>query len=198
MIITGEGLHGDAWFPLAPNSSATYELIYRPMQEGKSKGSIAFIHPILGEIWYEFNLMAEDKGGIRLPHSSCELGKVDKHEVIIDNPLAKEVPFSVEVTNDANFAFIHPFMNMKLPPNSHTSCLVQFTPSTLFNHSGEILIQTKEVGKWLFICSGTGESPNPYEAHEIFCKIGGNASDVIEFRNPMKDALNVILFYYFI
>lgn len=43
----------------------------------KEKGNIAFTHEKLGEIWYDLNLTADDRGPIRLPMFKTELGKAD-------------------------------------------------------------------------------------------------------------------------
>jgi hypothetical protein len=123
---------------------------------------VAFIHQLLGEIWYELNLCGEDRGGVRIPQMRTELGKVNRYEVLVENPMDREVPFQVELSNDANFTLVHPFLDMILPPSSSTPMYIQFTPSGLTTHTGEVLIHTNEVGKWLFLCLGVGVVPTPY------------------------------------
>lgn len=82
----GEGLLGDQYFPVLPCSEAIYEMIYMPLQVGSEKGSVAFVNEKLGEIWYELNLVAEASAAVRLPIMKCELGKEEKHEIILENP----------------------------------------------------------------------------------------------------------------
>lgn len=67
VLVEGESLVGDVWFSVLPGTTSTYQLIFQPLQEGRWKGSIAFLHPKMGEIWYQLNLVAEDKGGVRVP-----------------------------------------------------------------------------------------------------------------------------------
>lgn len=41
--------------------SSIYELLYLPLLPEKKKGIIGFIHPKLGEIWYNLNLISEER-----------------------------------------------------------------------------------------------------------------------------------------
>lgn len=49
----------------------------------------------LGELWYELNLVAEDSQVIRLPILKTELGKVEEHEIRLDNPSNEDVKITV-------------------------------------------------------------------------------------------------------
>lgn len=77
VAIEGEGLIGSPTFTIQPNQSAVYELLFSPLRPLKCKGSVAFMHEKLGEIWYELNLHAEENPVIRLPTMKSELGKYD-------------------------------------------------------------------------------------------------------------------------
>ena len=77
VIIEGEGLIGEQSFKLEPLQTATYELLFSPLRQFKSKGSIAFIHEKLGEIWYELNLQADETPVMKVPTMKAELGKVE-------------------------------------------------------------------------------------------------------------------------
>lgn len=61
------------------NSVGSYDLIYSPFVVGRSRGSIAFINEVLGEIWYELSMTCEDTAQTRLGVLRCELGKVEFH-----------------------------------------------------------------------------------------------------------------------
>ena len=53
--------------------------------------SIAFINEVLGEIWYDLKLISEEAPQIRLPVLRTELGKVESHKVVLENPTDKDV-----------------------------------------------------------------------------------------------------------
>ena len=91
VIINGDFLIGESQFFIQPNSSSIYELKYSPLAVGRSKGSIAFTNEFLGEIWYDLNLSCEEQPSVRLPVLRTELGKVQEHEVNLENPSDKEV-----------------------------------------------------------------------------------------------------------
>lgn len=61
--------------------SSIYELYYLPLLPEKKKGVIGFIHPKLGEIWYNLNLISEERQIIRIPTLKTELGKVEEYEI---------------------------------------------------------------------------------------------------------------------
>ena len=75
------------------------ELIFSPLFTGRQTGSIAFINENLGEIWYELKLISEDQLPVRLPVFKTELGKVDSHTVILENPTDKEVKVVTKIIN---------------------------------------------------------------------------------------------------
>jgi hypothetical protein len=59
-----------------------------------------------------------------------------------------------------------------LEPYTLKPVYIVFVPSALTAHSGEIQIRTKEIGKWIFLCFGTGESPTPFPEITVICKAG--------------------------
>ena len=61
-------------------------MLFTPLRAGKSKGSIAFINDKLGEIWYELHLIGSEAAIIRLPTLKSELGKSERHNIVLENP----------------------------------------------------------------------------------------------------------------
>jgi hypothetical protein len=57
VIYTGDGLTGDTYLAILPGMSSVYQLIFAPKDVSTNKGTIAFLHPRLGEIWYELDLV---------------------------------------------------------------------------------------------------------------------------------------------
>merc|ERR1719506_2101096 len=49
--LNGDGLLGEAEFVLAPNETATYELVFSPLLPSKRKGTAVFFNEIVGEFW---------------------------------------------------------------------------------------------------------------------------------------------------
>lgn len=158
--------------------TSVYELVFQPITEGSWKGTIAFLHPKMGEIWYQLNLVGEDRGGVRVPQFKTELGKTDRHEVLLENPTGKQITAEVSITNPTNFAVEFEGGNqLVLEPYSLKPIYVVFTPSALSAHSGEIIITTKEIGKWIYICFGTGETPTPFHSQQVVCKVGNSVTN---------------------
>lgn len=74
-----------------------------PLKVGKWKGSIAFVNDRIGEIWYELNLVSDESDAIRLPMLKAELGKIEMHEVILENPSEKDVKVHTKISNSVNY-----------------------------------------------------------------------------------------------
>lgn len=62
----GDGLSGDQHLVILPGMSSVYQLVFSPKEVGTTKGNIAFLHPRLGEIWYELELVGQEGSGVRL------------------------------------------------------------------------------------------------------------------------------------
>lgn len=78
VIINGDGLIGDEQFAVAAKKDGSYELTYAPLKIGRWRGSVAFVNRLLGEVWYEFILTAEEQPIVRLNVLKASLGKVEQ------------------------------------------------------------------------------------------------------------------------
>lgn len=107
-----------------------------------------------------------------MPQFKTELGKLDKHEVLLENPTGKPITAEILISNPANFSLEFEGTALVLEPYTLTPVYIVFVPSGLTAHSGEILIRTKEIGKWLYLCFGTGEPPTPFPPLQVVCKAG--------------------------
>ena len=81
----------------------------------------------MGELWYDLNLVCEDRNIIRLPQLKAELGKSESHEVFLENPSGKEVKVKVTVQNSENFEVVP--TTIIIPPYSSVNSLINYVPS---------------------------------------------------------------------
>ena len=129
VILHGDGLLGSNSFVILPKQTATYELVYSPLRAGKQLGSIAFIHEKLGEVWYDLNLEAVESAPVRLSTLRAELGKVESHEVELENPSNKEVRVKYRMTNSHNFDVLPD--EIIIPPYDSALVQIRYMPSDL-------------------------------------------------------------------
>ena len=61
MLINGEGLIGEESFAIAAKKDGSYDLTYAPLKVGRWRGSVAFVNQLLGEVWYELILSADEQ-----------------------------------------------------------------------------------------------------------------------------------------
>ncbi|KAM3143753.1 Encoded by [Paramecium bursaria] len=190
--VQGEHLLGAKYFTVLPQSSSIYELIYLPHIPEKKKAQIGFIHYKLGEIWYNLNLISEDKQAHRTPVLRAELGKVEEHEVLLDNPTGKEIEVETIISNMANFDVLPP--NIVLAPYEQTRVFIRYIPSSLDQvQQGDITFKTKEIGKWDYIVYGLGIPPTVFSETTVTIGINKDYSDVINFKNPFKETIQVTI-----
>lgn len=57
----------------------------------------------LGEIWYDFNLFAEESPIQRSPTLKAELGKVAEWPIILENPSSEICEIHYRISNPNNF-----------------------------------------------------------------------------------------------
>lgn len=129
VIMQGEGLLGETAFTILPKQTATYELVYSPLKATKQVGTIAFIHEKLGEVWYDLNLEASESPPVRLSTLKAELGKVESHEVELENPSSKEVRVKPRLTNPHNFNVVPE--DIVIPAYDSVIVQIQYMPSDL-------------------------------------------------------------------
>merc|ERR1719199_2469109 len=91
VALNGDGLLGEAEFVLAPKETATYELVFSPLLPSRSKGTAVFFNEVVGEFWYDLELVAESAPPEELAVMECELGRTAQATVKIDNPTGQEV-----------------------------------------------------------------------------------------------------------
>lgn len=190
VVITGEGLSGDPVFTVPANSTAEYQLVFSPFRPMTGRGSVAFLHAKLGEVWYDLNLNAKDSPPIRLNTLFSELGKTAVHEIELENPSNKVARVRSRVTNPLNFAVVE--NEIEINPHDVVKAHLQYSPSELeATESGEVFFESDEIGKWQFYVFGRGLPPTKYEEKVIVGAPNKDSSGVIMFRNPFKDGITV-------
>ncbi|KAL4497051.1 hypothetical protein ABPG72_002207 [Tetrahymena utriculariae] len=190
VFIEGDGLVGVPYMQIPPKSSQMYELFFLPLKVGKQQGSIAFVSDHLGEIWYELNLVAEDSQIIRLPMLKAELGKVEQHEIRLDNPSNEDVKVYTYVSNPSNFDVLPE--QIVIPANDEISVYIRYMPSVLDStQTSEIKFQTETIGRWDYLAFGMGIPPTQFEPKIVTIGLNKDFSSVILFKNPFKDQIQV-------
>lgn len=106
VFYNGEGLLGDTSFIVDPKKTGIYELIFSPLKTGKFAGTIGFLNEKVGEFWYDLMLICDENPIINLDLIECELGKVGKQIITLENPTGHEQTIDYRITNTTNFEVI--------------------------------------------------------------------------------------------
>ena len=192
IVIEGEGLTGETLLNILPLQTKVYELRFTPLRAFKGRGSIAFIQEKLGELWYELNLTSENKSSEGLSTLRAELGKFAQHEVILENPSNFNVHVTHRVSNPHNFDVVPDLI--LIPPLSAVSAWIRYTPSDLeVNETGEVRFESDEIGDWYYMVFGVGVPPTQFEPRVQSCGLHKDLSQSINFKNPFKDPITVII-----
>ena len=190
--IKGEGLLGDRNFTLpAGQTNASYELIYSPLVEGQSSGSITFMNDRVGEFWYHIQLDALPAAPTVVDTIECMLGATKVVQVPVENPLSVPVKLGVYVSNTENFS-VQPEGLVALDPFSQTTFDLCFRPSSLTETaSTTVILSHATFGQVRYEATGKGQLPGIMPSVQISTAIGEISSHTIVFRNPFPHPLPV-------
>jgi len=190
--LKGGGLLGEAEFVLAPNETATYELVFSPLLPSKRKGTAVFFNDVVGEFWYDLELVAEPAPPEELPMMECELGRTAQTIVKIDNPTGQEVNLKHRSTNKINFRILQ--QRVILPPLQSTSITIEYNPSSLgILEEAQIIFEHPVVGIWQYKMQGMGLQPDEAKKVVVVAQVFRPISQTITFKNPFLDTIHAII-----
>ncbi|XP_058874974.1 cilia- and flagella-associated protein 47-like, partial [Acipenser ruthenus] len=151
---------------------------------------VIFQSDVVGEFWYELELIAEKPVATTLPELQCELGKWTREFIPLVNPTDETLKLETVNSNPSNFSLeIEPKKPLVVAPHSSTKIPVQFCPSALgkANHTTTITFTCRQLEEWTFHMSGVGLIPLPMEPLSISTCVGTHSSIIVPFRNPTDD-----------
>jgi len=192
VALNGEGLLGESEFVLAPKETATYELVFSPLLPAKNRGTAVFFNDVVGEFWYDLDLIAEGAHPEELPLMECELGRTAQATVKIDNPTGQEVLLKHRSTNKINFKVLQ--QRIILPPLESTLVTIEYSPSSLgILEEAQIILEHPVVGQWIYKVQGTGLSPMEARKVVVSAQINRPVSSTITFKNPFLETVQAFI-----
>ncbi|XP_064167628.1 cilia- and flagella-associated protein 47-like [Anguilla rostrata] len=197
VFVEGPDLSGDVSIGVPGQETLSYLARFAPATVGRKSGSVVFQSEVLGEFWYQLDLMADPLAPTTLPDCSCELGKWTRISLPLWNPTDETLELDVLNSNPQNFA-LEPGTGHELTvePHSSTQVLVRFSPSALGrgNHTARVCFTCPQLGEWVFLLSGTGVAPGSMESLSVASRVGSHSSLILPFRNPMEDEVVLHVF----
>lgn len=192
VALNGEGLLGEAEFVLAPKETATYELVFSPLLPAMTKGTAVFFNDVVGEFWYDLELVADQAPPEELSQLECELGRIAQVAVKIDNPTGQEVVLKHRSTNKINFKVIQ--QRVLLPPLESTTVTIEYSPSQLGNREeSSIYFEHPSVGQWIYKVSGIGLEPREARQVQVVAQVNRPVSQTITFKNPFLETIHALI-----
>ncbi|XP_046887323.1 cilia- and flagella-associated protein 47-like [Hypomesus transpacificus] len=189
VCLEGEDLSGDSQVCLPAAGSLTYKATYSPARVGHRTGSVIFQSELLGEFWYQLNLLAEPPVPTTLPQSSCELGKWIREWISLVNPTDETLELNVVNSNPRNYTVeLGTNSPLIVAPHSSTKVPVRFSPSAIGagNHTANITFTCPQVMEWRFVLSGRGLVPGSMDPLSVSSLIGSHSSLILPFTNPTE------------
>ncbi|XP_045552686.1 cilia- and flagella-associated protein 47 [Salmo salar] len=152
--------------------------------------SVVFQSELVGEFWYQLDLLAQPPVLTTLPQSSCELGKyVDQAVHPTGQPHRRDTgaghgqqqPSQLTLELDTSRPLI-------IAPHSSTQVPVRFRPSTIGarNHTAKISFTCSQLKHWSFQLCGEGLTPGRMEPLSVASPVGSHSSIILPFRNPTE------------
>ncbi|XP_038658216.1 cilia- and flagella-associated protein 47-like isoform X3 [Scyliorhinus canicula] len=194
VILKGAGITGDTCLVIEPKEVTSYKARYTPSIVGESMGSVIFHSDLIGEFWYELNLIAKKPTPITLPELQCELGKWVWQVIPLANSTIETLKLELVNSNPGVFTVeIDPRKPLIVNPQSTVEVPVHFSPSTLgkTNHCGTIIFKCPQLEEWTFHLSGVGLLPQQMDPVSISALVNSHASVIVPFENPTNECLLV-------
>lgn len=189
---TGDGLLGESEFFLAPNEIATYELVFSPLLPSRKQGYAAFFNDLVGEFWYDLQLIAEPAPPEELPPLECELGRSTQVQVKIENPTGQEVQLKHRSTNKINFKVLQ--QRIVVPPVESTTVTIEYSPASLNTvEDAQIFFEHPIVGQWAYKVQGQGLPPAEPRKVQVVAQVGRPTSSTITFKNPFLESVSALI-----
>eukprot|EP00927_Polykrikos_kofoidii_P033789 TRINITY_DN28631_c0_g1_i1.p1 TRINITY_DN28631_c0_g1~~TRINITY_DN28631_c0_g1_i1.p1 ORF type:complete len:1661 (+),score=302.97 TRINITY_DN28631_c0_g1_i1:478-4983(+) len=192
VALNGDGLLGEAEFVLAPKETATYELVFSPLQPSKKKGTAVFFNDLVGEFWYDLDLIADPAPPEELPLMQCELGRTVQTTVKIDNPTGQEVMLKHRSTNKITFKIVQ--QRVVLPALESTTITIEYSPSNLgIVEEAQIIFEHPTVGQWAYRVQGVGLAPSEPKQVSVVAQVNRPVSSTITFKNPFLETIHAMI-----
>ncbi|PFX34680.1 Calponin-likey domain-containing protein 2 [Stylophora pistillata] len=188
VLVDGVALSGEPTIVLHPRQQVKYQVTFAPTVIGEYTGSVIFQHEAVGEFWYDLMLKATTPLPLHLPSIHCEIGKSTYQMIRLQNPTDESLVLTPYSSNAANFSLeLDDTKQILLGASGLLEIPLKFTPSAIGQlHSAEISFHCSQLGRWVFLASGTGMMPGPVDPINIYSQLGGNSSVIIPFKNPTE------------
>nr|CCC90788.1 conserved hypothetical protein [Trypanosoma congolense IL3000] len=177
----GAGLMGENTVLVDPNGSAVYPLLFSPSRTGNFQGRLTFFNKVVGEFWYELDIMVEGSAPEEINFSS-EIGVPQTMQVRIPNNTGSEMHLCVSNTNQTNFVVVP--SNPRIPPFSELTIDIVYKPTTIGEQQeSTIKMFNMDMMEWSYLCRGVGRPPAEFAPVECMCEAMGKASVALKFKN---------------
>lgn len=189
VALNGDGLIGETEFVLAPNETATYELVFSPLTPFRRKGTAVFFNEMVGEFWYDLELLAEAAPPEELSLMECELGRVAQTTVKIENPTGHDLVLKHRSTNKVNFRVLQ--QRVVLPPLETATFTIEYSPSNFeVEEDAQIIFEHATMGQWIYKLKGIGLAPAEANNVTVVAQVNRPASATITFKNPFLETIH--------
>ncbi|KAH9600628.1 hypothetical protein LSM04_006869 [Trypanosoma melophagium] len=180
----GSGLFGENSVMVEASAAAVYSFVFVPSQTGSFNGRLVFCNDVIGEFWYDLNILVEEAAPEEIDFES-EIGVPEVVQVRIPNNTSVERTLYVSNTNPRNFATAP--MLLSIPAYSELTVDVIYTPTILGKKQESMLkLYNQDLGEWRYACSGIGLPPAESEPVECVCEVEGRLSLTLKFKNPFE------------
>ncbi|XP_069746190.1 cilia- and flagella-associated protein 47-like isoform X2 [Narcine bancroftii] len=194
VALKGAGMTGETSLVIQPKEDISYVAKFTPSVVGESIGSVTFYSDLIGEFWYELDLVAKKPTPLTLPEVRCELGKWARQFIPLANSTIETLKLEMVNSNPANFSVeVDPRKPIIVNSQSSIEVPVQFFPSTLGkgNHCTTVIFKCPQLQEWTFHLSGIGLLPLQMDPVSITACVNSHASVIVPFKNPTDDLLLV-------
>ena len=183
-----EHVSGDPSITVAPGSTETYVLNFKPLLGGTYHGSITFKDPDTQEIqWYTVEVQVDPPSEEDSLDLSAFVRQACSVEISLVNPLAEDVLFNVTMNGEG---LIGP-PNFHLGPSEAKVYELVYSPLLAGSQEGSVVFSSNLVGEVWYKLNLSAEEPPATILDKMSAAVGTRAVQTIKITNPSPDEIKL-------
>ena len=183
-----EHVSGDSSLTIAPGSSATYVLNFKPLLGGTYHGSITFKDAETQEIqWYTVEVQVDPPSEEDVLNLAAFVREGCSVEISLVNPLKEDVLFNVTMNGEG---LIGP-ATFHLGPSEAKVYELVYSPLLAGSQEGSVVFSSNLVGEVWYRLILNAEEPPAVVLDKMSAAVGARAVQTIKITNPSPDEIKL-------
>ena len=177
-----------------PAVGGDYEFSVMCPISGIMSGSISFTDSDGFTIWYTMDVEVTAPQAESTIIVESVVRKAVSVEIGLENPLAEDLIFNVNIEGDGVFGDSYYSLPSKESPGSHPPFELMFSPLNLGNTEGKVSFTNEKVGEIWYLLDLRALEAEPYVAPTVETMLGNASTIELPVENPLAEEVVLSVF----